>query len=275
MNDAHVSIYPLDASQLDTQSTDPSLENQNVALSPSVSAPPGPQSGGAAPGRLTAEMQQDVHPVQQQMRAVANATGGRVFGRGGDLAANLNSVLEDGRAAYLLGFSPDMPADNEYHLLTVKLMGHRGVRLRYRTGYLYSREPVSLRDRFRQAVWQPVDVNEIAITASALPALGGSAFKLNIGTGDLALQLRNGRWDDKLDIFAVQRTLEGKEAQVSGRQLVLSLLPETYEKLMQTGVPFNQFVSKKADTATIRMIVVDEASGRMGSVTVPADGTGD
>jgi hypothetical protein len=120
-------------------------------------------------------------------------------------------------------------------------------------------------------VWQPVDLNEIAITASALPAIGGSAFKLKIAANDLALQLKNGRWDGKLDIFAVQRTLDGRQAQISERQLVLSLLPATYQKLIETGVPFDQFVEKKAGTTSIRMIVVDESSGRMGSVTLPSD----
>ena len=271
LNDAHVSIYPFDMSRLETQAVDASLENHNVELSPSVTAPPGPQGGGAAPGRITAEMQQDVHGVQEAVREMAYATGGDVFRRGGDLVANLNSVLEDGRASYLLGFAPDVPADDQYHLLIVKLTSRRGARLRYRTGYLYSKEPVTLRDRFRQAVWEPLDVNEIAVTASPLPAFGGSAFKLNIAAIDLALQLKNGRWDDKLDIFSVQRTLDGRQAQISERQLVLSLLPATYQKLMETGVPFDQFIEKKSDTASIRLIVVDETSGRMGSVTVPAD----
>lgn len=271
LNDAHVSIYPLDASQLETQAVDASLEHHVVMLSPSMTVPPGAQSGGAAPGRITAEMRQDMRPVQGPIRSMAEATGGRVFRRGGDFAANLNSVLEDSRASYLLGFSPDVPADDQYHLLTVKLMSRRGAQLRYRTGYQYSKEPVTLKDRFHQAVGQPVDVNDIAITARALPAYGGAAFELKIAANDLALQLNNGRWNDKLDIFAVQRTIDGRQAQISERQLVLSLLPTTYQNLMETGIPFDQFVEKNKDTAYIRMIVVDEASGRMGSVTLPAE----
>jgi VWFA-related protein len=271
LNDAHVSLYPLDASQLETQAVDPSLQNHNVELSPSVTAPPGAQSGGAAPGRITAELQQDLHPVQDSIRAMAAATGGRVFRRGGDFSANLNSVLQDGRASYLLAFVPDTPADDQYHAITVRLVSHHGVQLRYRTGYVYSKEPATVKDRFRQAVWQPVDANDIAISARSLPAFGGSAFKLSIAVNDLALHLNNGRWDGKLDIFAVQRTTDGQQAQISERQLVLSLLPETYQSLTQTGVPFDQFVESKPGVSFIRVIVVDESSGRIGSVTVPAE----
>jgi len=214
-------------------------------------------------------MQQDMHAIQQPVRAMAEATGGRAFPRGGDIAASLKSVQEDGRAAYLLGFSPDSPADDQYHHLTVKVSSRHGVVLRHRTGYFYGREPVSLKDRFRQAVWQPLDVSEIAVSARPLPAFSGSAFRLNVAAGDLALQLTEGRWKDKLDIFVAERSVDGLEARISERQLVLSLEPATYQKLLESGIPFDQFVQKKEDSASIRMIVVDEGSGRMGSVTAP------
>ena len=270
LSDAKVSVYPLDASQLETQALDASFEHPNVVLSPSVTAPPPPQSGGAAPGRITAEMQQDLHPVQGPIREMAEATGGRVFRRGGDLAANLNSVLEDGHADYLLGFAPDVPADDQYHRLVIKLESRRGVVLRYRMGYIYRKEITTLKDRLREAVWQPLDVSDIAISARPLPALSGSAFKLNIAANDLALRLKDGRWQDKLDIFVVQRGADGFHARISERQLILALKPATYQNLMETGIPFEQFVEQNNEITSIRMIVVDEASGQMGAVTVPA-----
>lgn len=209
--------------------------------------------------------------MRQSIQAMANGTGGRVFHRGGDLAANLNSALENGRASYLLGFVPEAPSDDQYHALTVKLVSHRGVQLRYRTGYLYSKEPATLKDRFLRAVRQGTDANDIAINARQLPAFGGSAFKLNIAVNDLALKFKNGRWDGNLDIFAVQQTRDDRHAQISERQLVLSLLPETYHGLMQTGIPFEQLIERKPGISYIRIIVVDEVSGRIGSLTFPAE----
>jgi VWFA-related protein len=269
MNDAHVSLYPLDASQLETNAEDPGLQTRNVELSRSVTAPPGPQSGGAAPGRITAEMQQDLHPIQAAIQEMAVATGGRAFHRSGNIAANLNGVVADGRATYLLGFTPDTPADDQYHALTVKLTGRRGVVLRYRTGYQYAREPATLKARFQQVIWQPLDVSEIAVIANPMAASTGSALRLSIATNDVALKQQDEHWVDKLDVFLIQRDDEGLRARVTGQTLRLTLKPATYAKLQQEGIPFDEFIEKAQGTSSVRIVVVDENSGRMGSVTIP------
>jgi hypothetical protein len=50
----------------------------------------------------------------------------------------------------------------------------------------------------------------------------------------------------------------------------LRLKAATYQKLMRYGIPLVQSVEIKPDTGSVRVVVVDENSGRMGSVTVPA-----
>ena len=270
LSDAHVSIYPLDASPLETQATDASLRNRNVELAPSVPAPPQPTGGVPEGGRLTADMQQDVHPIQIAIQQMAEATGGRAFPRSGNVAAELNEVVVDGQATYLLGFTPDAPADDQYHQLTVKLAGRRGVTLRCRTSYLYSKEPTTVKDRFRLAIWQQREASEIAVTANPVAVSVGATLKLNITTNDLALKQQGDRWVDKLDIFLVQRDDEALDAQITGQTLSLMLKSATYERLLQEDIQFDQIVHRKQDTGSVRIVVVDENSGRMGSVTVPA-----
>ena len=262
LNDAQVSLFPLDASQLETMAVDPGLKDANVDLSPSVTAPPPSQSGGQGPGRITAEMQQNIHSIQGFIQQLAEATGGRIFRRSGNIAANLNAVVADGHAAYLLGFAPDTPADDKYHQLTVKVVGRRGMMLRYRTGYEYAREPATLKERFHQAVWQSLDLSEIGVSAKIGVSSEGSVLKLSIATKDLALKQQNERWTDKLDIFLAQRDDEGLNARITGQTLHLTLKSATYAKLMREGLPFDQFIEKVQESGSVRVIVVDENSGK-------------
>lgn len=274
LNDAHVSLYPMDVSQLDTGATDASLQNASVQLDPGSRDANANASMGdmtARPGaRMTAQMQQNLHPVQGGVVRIAEATGGRTFQRSADMAGSLNSVTEGGRATYRLSFAPETAPDDQYHRLTVEVPGRRGVSLRYRGGYLYSKEPSTLKDRFRETIWQPLDASEIALSAHRGSASGGGAISLEIAAPDINLELKDNRWIGKIDIFLVQRDDNGLRAVMKGQTLALNLTAATYQKIMRTGIPFEQYVDSKQDSGTVRIIVVDENSGRMGSITLPA-----
>jgi len=275
MNDAHVAVYPMDVSQVETSAIGADIRTRNVELTQAgadtASLNGGSVASSLAPVRNLAEMQQDMHPIQGPIRMVADATGGRIIRRAGDLSAALNGVVEDGHATYMVSFAPQGPADDQYHALQVKLAGqHKGLTLRYRTGYLYVKEPASLKDRFQQAVWRPLDVSEIAVTADCLPDVPGTKIKLNVAASDLGLEQRAGFWMDKLDLFFIQRDDAGLRAQVEGQTLGLRLKPATYQSLLAAGVPFEHSLELKKGMGSVRVLVVDENSGRMGSVTIPA-----
>jgi hypothetical protein len=58
---------------------------------------------------------------------------------------------------------------------------------------------------------------------------------------------------------------------VTGQTMRLNLRGETYQRLLREGIPYDQVVEDKPGGAgSVRIVVVDENSGRMGSVTVPA-----
>jgi VWFA-related protein len=284
MNEAHVAVYPFDVSQLESAAITADIRTRNVELTPAaqdnatLAASAGGSAGGSAssggrnmtPGRITAEMQQDTHPVQGPVREVAAATGGRVIRRSADLSGELAGIVEDGHATYMASFAPSGQADDKYHTITVKLTGHRGAALRYRTGYMFQKEPTTLKDRFQQAVWRPMDANEISVAADLSPSGSGANVKIKIAASDLGLEQQAGRWMDKIDIFFIQRDDEGHHAQVEGQTLGLRLKSSTYERLMPAGVPFEHFVEMHPGMASMRVLVVDENSGRMGSITIPA-----
>ena len=274
LNDAHVSLYVLDASQLETSATDASLQNNSAEVGPPVTGmQPDSPAGSAAPqpaARAQGEMQRDLRPVQSAIEQVAQATGGRTFQRSNNIPADFNTVIEDGLAAYQLSFTPDTPPDDEYHQLTVTVPARRGILLRYRTGYLYAKEPSTLQDRFRQAIWQPSNATEIALSARRAPASEGAAVSLDIAANDLGMVRRGDVWTDKLDIFLVQRDDTGMHAAVKEQTLALNLRAATYQKVLRDGIPFDEYIDGKQESGAVRIIVVDENSGRLGSVTFPA-----
>ena len=289
MNDAHVSVYPLDVSHLEAGGVDASIGTRNVAINPTFVPPYGGcgRAGGAPdasaggieintcqsdnrPGRQTAQMQQDVHPIQGAYREIADATGGRAFRRAGDIVSEFNSVVADGHATYLLSFTPARSADGQYHLITVKLPGRKDVKLRYRTGFFYREQPSTIKDRFRDAILEPEDATGIALTADPVPGSNGRTVKLAIAATDLAIAQKDAFWTDKLDVYLVQREVSGAKARVTGQTLRLRLSPATYQKYLREGIPFNQTLEAGPDVGSVRIVVLDENSGRMGSVTIPA-----
>ena len=207
MNNAHVSVYPLDASRLEGGAITADVQTRNIELTPTFQRPlayekmqEGPESGSGQDmnpyiqnrnygtgGRLMAQMEQDMHPIQGVFREVADATGGRTFARSNNMVGELSSVAAEANSTYLLGFSPGQPADGKYHLLTVKLAGRKDVTLRYRSGYNYDKEPPNLKERFGELIWQPNDAGDIGLTARPVADAAGKALRVTVKGADLDL----------------------------------------------------------------------------------------
>ena len=294
MNNAHVSVYPLDASRLEGAVIDPGIGNRNVELTPTFQRGPGSLGAQAeqeiegpeatatqatnpyiknrdfgAGDRLTSQMQQDMHPIQGVFREVAEATGGRALRRANDMVGQMDGVVADGHATYLLGFTPKVAADGQYHLLTVKLAGHRDALLRYRAGYQYDAEPTTLKDRFKKAIWEAADAREIAVSTKPIADAEGNALRVTVAGSDLALAQQSTLWTGKLDIFLVQRDDVGQHARVSGQTVGLRLKPATYQRAVNEGLTFDERIESKQGSGSLRVVVVDVNSGHIGSVTVP------
>lgn len=298
MNEAHVSVYPLDASRLEAGGIGANIGERNVQLNPTATANQvgacGAVTGGSRagqaggfspemasgadintcgkelnPGRIKAQMQQDLHSIQGVYREIADATGGKAFRRSSDIVKELDDVAGYGHATYQLSFAPPGAADDKYHLITVKIPGQKNVDLRYRKGYFYRQEPSSIKTRFRDTAMQPENATEIGLTANLVSDSENKTVRIGIAATDLAVAQKESLWTDKLDVFLVQRSASGTKAQVSGQSILLRLRSPTYQKYMHDGIPFDQQFEVAPDIDSIRIIVLDENSGRMGSVTIP------
>ena len=273
LNEAQISLYAVDASAVLGGAIDASLENRNIEVNP-VYQSPTPPPRDMTDGRVKTAMHQDTRGIQTPLRQLAESTGGRAIDKGGNLQATLDAIGRDASSYYELGFSPDTPADGKYHTLTLKAPTRKNVVLRYRNGYLYSDEAASAQQRFQQAVWSPQDAAGIELTAQAVSAAtsdsGKSAVRLRIGFPALVFHQQNGRWTDNLYIFIADRDDAAQKAQVSGETLHLSLKQATYDTAMPSGIPYYREVEPRSKLGSVRIVVIDGNSGKIGAITLPA-----
>jgi hypothetical protein len=212
-------------------------------------------------------MQQDMHPIQGVFREVP--TGGQVFRRSSNIVGEPNGVVEDGHATYLLGFSPIHPADGQYHTLTVKPIGHRDGTLRSQRVPI--RQGTDFIERaFRADGVQPIDASDIGVSTKLISDAEGSALRVTVAGTDLDLKQQDTVWTGKLDIFLVQRDAEAMHARVSGLAAGLRLKPQTYQRALKQRLTFDERIDTKPINCSLRVVVVDVTTGRMGSVTVPS-----
>ncbi len=275
LNQAHISVYPLDASAVPVGGVDASLKNRNVELSQGAAdtASIGAAGGGIprnmTNGRDLQAMQTSMFGIQEPVRRIAEFTGGKAFGRASDLGHTLETILNDTQATYMASFKPDSAPDNTFHSIVLKVTDKPGVKLRYRSGYLYEKESPDAKSNFQQAVWRPVDVSDIGLTAKVVSHAPGK-LQVMIALKDVALEQQQGRWTDKLDVYIVQRDEDSGRASSSGQGIQLALKDSSYQEAMKTGFAYERSLNVGPKTKSLRVIVYDENSGRFGSVTLPA-----
>ena len=102
------------------------------------------------------------------------------------------------------------------------------------------------------------------MSANSATASTGVALKLDIAASDVALIQQGERWVDSLDIFLVQKTMKAFMRRLPGRRWGWHSETPTYQKLLREGIPFDQPIEKKQGIGSVRIVVVDENSGRMG-----------
>jgi VWFA-related protein len=273
LNYANVSLYPLYASRLAKPAIEASLQNEGPAVGSGGEAP-SRQGSSARASRISADIQQDLQSTDPALQELAATTAGRALRPGANLAPELQAVIADGRTMYRISFTPDSKPDDQYHRLVVKLASRGGVTLRYRSGYEYAARPSTLKERFQEAVWQPADIDDVAVSATPVSSAAESKLMLSVATTDLALRLEGQRWTDKLDIFLVEHDEQGVHATITGQTLSLALKADTLHEVTLKGIPFEQVVTSRPAAGSVRVLVVDENSGLIGSVTVPASELG-
>jgi len=181
---------------------------------------------------------------------------------------------------YTLGFYPSADkVDGKFHEITVQV-NRPGVEVRSRRGYsaLAPGKPLTLARRlgFLDAWFQePLEATDISVGAMANRISGHPGYyavEVIVDPRELQLEQKNGRWVGSFDLAVVPDV----DHRVKGLQQTIrvNMTQERYLQAVTAGIvvanPVRVTDAKgKLLAKRLRVVVIDGASGKAGSVRVP------
>jgi VWFA-related protein len=246
LNDADVSVYPIDARGL-SKATGTIDSNMKVTRDPNT----------------------NIHSMIQ----IADATGGKAYYNRNDLDRGVRKALDDSREVYVMTYYPKaFTEDGAYHQISVR-SSRPGVQLRFRRGYYATAEEVdSTVDRLARAVSSPLDSSEIGIQASVEPAgddASALAVVIRVDPADLSLAHDSDRWTGSLLLQWLQTGATGERYEGPSRTVPVDLPQASYQNALEQGVRLELRIHRDPSAVALRVAVVDERGARVGSLSVP------
>jgi VWFA-related protein len=265
LNEARVAIYPVDARGL-VNTTLTNASRQGVDASGRVVF-------GSDYGRQVQNSDNGLRSSQENMKDLAKQTGGTALINRNDIDRAVAIASHDGEAYYTLSYSPDRKKlDNSFRQFKVQVPV-KNVRLRYRTGYYavtpekdsHEREQ-NLATHFRDPSFESSDIQFDARVAPPAP------------DGEITVQ-----FFVKPDVFTGNDTSEQKKISATfyvtalnrenhavgenGQNVDLNLTPEQFAMIEKEGLMFPIKLKPPAGAEHLRLVIRDNRSGSMGTVT--------
>jgi hypothetical protein len=235
-------------------------------------------SGGIA--RRSAALERGVVHVEdahEVMDYFANLTGGRAYYNRNDIPRVLDDAATDASRYYMLTYALDRKSVKPgWHKLKVAV--HRdGVTARARNGFFVTKpgleESASTKQTDeRTALSSPFDYTALPVTLrwGDIAAKGDKkkvGFQLYVPSS--AGLVSSDQPSVDLDFLAAALTMQGEMAGASSRSLKSTLKGDAIQKIGQFGLTYASEVEVKPGDYTLRVVVRDNQTGRIGSITAP------
>jgi len=256
MNDAGVTIYPVDARGLTATSAFSGV----------------PDRIGRTPPRTTVSTH---GPTQDTMVNIAGRTGGVAFMNSNDLAGAIRKVVEEGDEAYVLSFYPTHSEWNgSWRDLRVRVKG-QGYHVRHRKGYLALDDPSSSEEsvqaQLAATARSPLQALGIGITArlEATPESGKTRINLRIESQDITLREAQGELRGTLEVYIASHGPNGARLTNFSRTLDIRLPLERRADFAREGIRLDSEWALDPAAIDVRIVALEPASGKLGSLAIP------
>lgn len=203
--------------------------------------------------------------ISQNERAIARRTGGMAFIHS-DLRGAIDRAVKDSEAGYTLGFYPDRTPD-PINSLKIEV-ARKGLDLGYRNVYSgAARVPASA---LVDAMNSPLDATQIKLNVRLTKLGEGWNLAVAIDPSDLTFDSKDGRQTGGLEMALRQISKEGAELATTSNRASLEFDPPRYQVFLSRKHQMNvALADPKPGLATLRLVVQDRVSGRVGSITIP------
>jgi VWFA-related protein len=266
--DAKVAIYPVDPTGVQTQAM-----FQPDSYAPAFSG----VTGRYGNQQLDRESQSRVDR-KLSMEVLADETGGTVCVEDNDLGDCVKKAVNDSSSFYEIAYYPGSGNwDGKFHKIIVK-SNKSGLHLGYRNGY-YARGQATSDQKSSDRELREATCNDflvstsVLIVATQIPAdqKGKAKYYMGIHPATLTFtQQSDGSRELLLKIGVCSFDKSGKPLQFMEQAIDSKLTDQQFAGIQaQHGVPDTVVLDPAPGAATVRLLVQDVETGRMGSVNLP------
>ncbi len=216
-------------------------------------------------------LRRDTRPLPERTlmeRTIARQSGGIAF-VDNDVRGAIDQAMKDSEVSYTLGFYPDRTPD-PMNALKVAVT-RKGLDVGYRSAYSGIAKSDSARGTaVGDALASPLDATQISLLIHLARQGGGWSFALDLDPADVVLENRNGRRKGGLDIALRQFTLDGLALSTTMTKTDLEFDEPQYRVFVNSKHSLSLAIpDPPSSLVSIRLVVADRVSGRIGSLTIP------
>jgi VWFA-related protein len=251
--------------------------------------------GGLAPGAYglgPKQLFQELHTSQQNLRQLAEETGGVAFVGRNDFNEAFDRIVQENSSYYVLGYySTNERRDGRLRNISVRVAGYPEAQVTYRKRYA---APRGNRTPKSTAAGKPLDPSKgltaelLQTMASPLPRTGlqlrvNAIAKKGIGKNtdievlidtlgrDLTFTEKNGTFTNKLSMSVGIFNKQGKSIAAERPDVDLNLRPETHERVTRNGVRILRHLSVPPGRYQLRVAAQDNGKTKQGSAHFDLD----
>jgi VWFA-related protein len=255
LNDANISVYPLDVRGL---LSDPTYFGNNT--------------GSMLPEDATSLLQ---NSTLTSLKNFARMTGGHAYYGNNDLANALKHAAEDSSSYYLLGYYLDSHNNRPGWRKLQVAVSRKDADVGARAGFLVTSASVNPEVTHKAdvefALGSPFESTGIAVTEQWLgESPDGSKKKVGFALQVPATGLINEADKNRFDVeFVARATKKGVTADTVGQTIKGMLPANALAKIKADGIFYRNTFDLAPGEYQVRFVVRDNLSGRIGSVIVP------